>query len=110
MLNLESMHNHCPQILLSDIDFFVSGDNSKELLKIKEEEGMYPPRFNLVISCSPTARQSQTRVQFVGAVKEMVFDIPLNPLQTDIATSKYIPTCTESCLRVMSHDCHMTIK
>ena len=46
----------------------------------------------------------------MGAVKEMVFDIPLNPLQTDIATSKYVPTCTESCLRVMSHDCHMTIK
>ena len=79
---------HCPQILLSDIDFFVSGDNSKELLKVKEEEGMYPPRFNLVISCSPTARQSQTRVQFVGAVKKIVFDIPLNLLQTGVTTSK----------------------
>ena len=47
------------------------------------------------------ARQSQTRVQFVGAVKEMVFDIPLNPLQTDIAISKCVPTCTESHLTVL---------
>ena len=49
---------------------------------------MYPPRFNLVISCTPTSRQSQTRVEFRGAVKEMVFDIPLNPQQQScMATS-----------------------
>ena len=68
------------QILLSDIDFFVSDDNSEEVLKLKEKEGMYPPRFNLVISCTPAAKQSQTRVEFRGALKEIVFDIPLNPL------------------------------
>ena len=74
--------------MLSDIDFFVSGDNSKELLRVKEEEGMYPPRFNLVISCSQTARQSQTRIVFSGAQKEIVFDIPLNPLQSCVAQGK----------------------
>ena len=91
---MDSIHSciyrdvHTLQILLSDIDFFVSGEHSKELLRIKEEEGMYPPSFNLVISCTPTARQSQTRVEFRGAVKEMVFDIPLNPLQQScMATS-----------------------
>ena len=39
------------QILPSDMDFFVSGEHSKELLRINKEEGMYPPRFNLV-SCT----------------------------------------------------------
>ena len=69
------------QILVSEIDFFVSGENIiKELLKLKEEEGMYPPRFCVVISCSPIARQSQARIEFSGATKELLFDIPLNPL------------------------------
>ena len=49
---------------------------------------MYPPRFNLVVSCSQTARQSQTRIAFSGAQKEIVFDIPLNPLQSCVAQGK----------------------
>lgn len=77
--------------MLSDIGFFVTDYNSEEQLKIKEEEGLYPPRFNVVISCSPTASQSQTRITFTGAVKEMVFDIPLtpDPLQNCVATGEH---------------------
>ena len=68
------------QIRLSDIDFFVSGDNLKELLKIKEEIGTYPPRFNVVISCSPTAKHHMVRFKFTGAERDILFDIPLIPL------------------------------
>ena len=68
------------QILLSEID---DDDNSEELLKLKEEEGMYPPTINLVISSTLTAKQSQTKIQFRGALKE---DIPLNPLQSSLTT------------------------
>ena len=50
---------------------------------------MYPPRFNLMISCTPTARQSKTRVEFRGARKEMVFDILLKPLPSCMATGIY---------------------
>ena len=92
-----SVHIHCTsfplyctlQILLSDVDFFVSGDNLEEL-KIKEEEGMYPPRFNLMISCTPMAGQSKTRVEFRGARKEILFDILLKPLPLCMATGIYI--------------------
>ena len=70
------------QILMSDIDFFVGGDNfAVETLQLMEEEGMYPPRFHVVISCTSSARQSQTRIEFRGATRpNMVFDIPLNPV------------------------------
>ena len=81
------------QILVSEIDFFVSGENMKDLLKLKEEEGMYPPRFCVVISCSPTARQNQARIEFRGATKELVFDTPLNPSLTSTS-----PTATSSCM------------
>ena len=47
--------------------------------KIKEDKGMYPPRFCVVIRCTPTARQSQARIEFRGTVNNPVFDIPLDP-------------------------------
>ena len=47
---------------------------------MKEDVGMYPPRFNVVISCSPTAKHHMARFKFTGAEKEIVFDIPLIPL------------------------------
>ena len=75
------------QIQLSDVDF-VGVNKSPELLKIDEDDGVYPPRFLLSINCTPTARLSQTRVKITGAVKELVFDIPLNPLHPCIATGK----------------------
>ena len=76
--------------MLSDIDFFVGDETSKETLKLMEEEGMYPPRFRVVISCSPNARQSQARIEFRGAVNDLVFDIPLNPLQSGVVKGTYI--------------------
>ena len=48
-----------------------------EVLKLKEDEQIYPPRFRVVISCSPAAQQSQAWVKFKGAHKELVFNIPL---------------------------------
>ena len=67
--------------MLSDIDFFVGPitETTKQTLQLKEDEGMYPPRFCVVISGTPTARQSQARIEFRGAVNDLVFDVPLNP-------------------------------
>ena len=67
--------------MLSDIDFFVGEitEATKQTLKLKEEEGMYPPRFRVVISCTPTASQSQASIRFRGTVNDLVFDVPLNP-------------------------------
>ena len=79
------------QIFLSDIDFFVGDEASKETLKLKEEEGMYPPRFHVEISCSPNARPSQARIEFRGAVDDLVLDVALlNPLQSGMAKCTYI--------------------
>ena len=47
------------------------------VLKQMEDEQMYPPRFRVVISCSPAAQLSQARIKFKGARKDLVFDIPL---------------------------------
>ena len=51
----------------------------EKVLKQMEDEQIYPPRFRVVISCSPAAQQIQTRIEFKGACKELVFDIPLAP-------------------------------
>ena len=66
---------------MKDVDFFVKEfcETSREELEVDEEEGMYPPRFHVVLSCSPSARESQTRIEFRGARTDLVFDIFLTP-------------------------------
>ena len=70
--------SHCvQQIFRSDVDFTKLDENE---LKLKEKEKMYPPKFQVVISCSPAAQQSQARIKIKGAHSDLVFDIPLTPL------------------------------
>ena len=52
-------------------------------LELKEEHQMYPPKFQVVISCSPAAQQSQARIKIKGAHSDLVFDIPLIPQPTE---------------------------
>lgn len=65
---------------MSEVDFFVKDfcEDTKHKLEVREKRGMYPPRFHVVISCSSSARQSQTRIEFKGAT-DLVFDIILTP-------------------------------
>ena len=81
--------------MLSDIDFFVGHitENTKQTLQLREREGIYPPRFRVVISSTPTARQSQARIELRGAVNDLVFDLPLNPQRPPQATP-IVPTNT----------------
>ena len=64
------------QFCKSDIDFFTE---HYEQLKFMEEMGTYPPRFSVVISCTATAHLHHARIEFRGAVNELVFDVPLYP-------------------------------
>ena len=64
------------QIFLTDIEFISAGE---EELKLQERKRIYPPRFNVVITCSPNAKHNIDRIQFNGATSELVYDIPLNP-------------------------------
>lgn len=64
---------------MSDVDYFVKSKTAKEALEVEEKEGIYPPRFHVEISCSPSARRDQTRISFRGAVNDVVFDILLTP-------------------------------
>ena len=66
---------------MKEVDFFVKDfcETTREELEVDEEEGMYPPRFHVVLSCSPSARESQTRIEFRGATSDLVFDIFLTP-------------------------------
>lgn len=72
---------------MSDVDFFVKDfcEDTKEELELEEEEGMYPPRFHVVLGCSSSARQKQTRVEIKGAATDMVFDIFLTPTTTSLS-------------------------
>ena len=65
--------------MMSDIDFFVRQRNAIEQLKLKEELRIYPPRFRVEISCSPSAQPYQINIEFRGAVTDLVFDILLTP-------------------------------
>ena len=40
---------------------------------------MYPPRFCVVIGCTPTAGHSRAKIEFRGAVNDPVFDVLLDP-------------------------------
>ena len=66
---------------MKDVDFFVKEfcETTREELEVDEEEGMYPPRFHVVLSCSPSATESQTRIEFRGATTDLVFDVFLTP-------------------------------
>ena len=72
------------QIMMSDVDFFVKDfcENTKHELEVREKRGMYPPRFHVIFSCSSSARQSQTKIEFRGAVTNLVFDVFLTPTVT----------------------------
>ena len=59
---------------MSDIAFFTTGE---DVLKFQEEKGMYPPRFNVVIGCTPTAKQSKISIKF--KYYDLQYDILLNP-------------------------------
>ena len=74
--------------MLNDIDFFVgeNNDTTWHTLKLKEKEGMYPPKFKVVVTCTPAARQSQARIEFRGAVNDPVLDVSLNPPSPPQAT------------------------
>ena len=54
-------------------------DIKKEQLKLKEENGMYPPRIRVVIGCSTLARPMHARFQFTGATDGLIFDVILRP-------------------------------
>ena len=82
------------QILISDIDFFVRERNAKEQLQFKEELKIYPPRFRVEISCSPSAQPDQIKIEFRGAVTDLVFDVVLTPTPTSIT-----PTSSKSQIR-----------
>ena len=79
------------QIKMSDVDFFINDfcEDTKHKLELKQKEGMYPPRFHVILSCSPSARENQTRIEFRGAA-DLVFDIFLTPAVSSvpISTSK----------------------
>lgn len=76
---------------MSDVDFFVKDlcEKTKHELKVKEKEGMYPPRFHVVLCCTPSATRSQSRIEFKGAVSALVFDLLLTPAATSPSKCLY---------------------
>ena len=79
---------------MRDVDFFVKEfcETTREELEVDEEEGMYPPRFHVVLSCSPSARESQTRIEFRGATTDLVFDVFLTPAVPSIRSLPTSPS------------------
>ena len=77
---------------MSEVDFFVKNlfNDTKHMLEVREKRGMYPPRFRVVIGCSSSARQSQTKIEFKGAVTDLVYDILLTPDPCKDYTSTFL--------------------
>ena len=73
------------QILVSDIDFY---GKDREKLALMEKEGMYPPRFRVVITCLSTTTHHATIV-FKGAMDDLELAIPLIPPRTPMTPSKW---------------------
>ena len=71
------------------LTFFVRDRNAKEQLQLKEELRIYPPRFRVEISCFLPARPDQIKIEFKGAMTDLVFDIILTTASgtRDVSTS-----------------------
>lgn len=81
------MHMHvfilCFFVLLkikkSDIDFFTDGeDNWERDLKLKEEEGLYPPFFKVNLDILPSAEMKSVKISFEGATEELKIDLQIS--------------------------------
>ena len=69
---------------MSEIDFFIRDKNAKEQLQLMEKLRIYPPRFQVEISCSPSAQLDHIKIEFRGAVTDLVFDVVLTPIPASI--------------------------
>ena len=72
------------QISVSDIKFF---DKNREELELMEKEGIYPPRFGVVITRHSTTTHHATIV-FKGAMNDLELAIPIIPPRQPISPSK----------------------
>lgn len=75
---------------MKDVDFFLRDGTPPKIMRMQEKKGLYPPRFHLELSCSPSARRSQIKIEFRGR-SDLVFDILLTPVFTPVASA---PTST----------------
>ena len=73
---------------MSEIDFFVRERNAKEQLQLMEELNIYPPRFHVEISCFPSAQPNKIKIEFRGAVTDLVFVILPSPASITPTSSK----------------------
>ena len=101
---------HGQQITQTEMDFT---EMDEDELELKEDEQIYPPKFRVVISCSPAAQQSQARIEFKGAHKDLVFDIPLAP-QSEPGINLYLcriiqPSDIKGHVYTQSQNCEMIL-
>ena len=73
------------QISVGDIEFF---DKDRGKLELMEKEGMYPPRFHVVITRHSTTTHHATIV-FKGAMDDLEFAIPIIPPRPPMTPSKW---------------------
>lgn len=64
------------QITLKDIDF---KSRDKDDLQFKEDEGIYPPHFRVVIDATCTIEKATAHLKFSGTANDLVFDMHLVP-------------------------------
>ena len=68
-----------PQILRSDVDFFIRKRTAEDVLRDQECKGFYPPRFQVFLASSPkNATLSDAKIKFKGAQNDLPYDIYLD--------------------------------
>ena len=68
-----------PQILRSEVDFFVRSKTAEDHLQEQESRGFYPPRFQIFLASTPKdPTLSDAKIKFKGAEKNLHHDIFLD--------------------------------
>lgn len=64
---------------------------------MEDDEGIYPPYFQVHIDGSGTTQKAQAEFRFTGTTSPLEFDIPLLPaLQGKCFTQKFIIMCNDT--------------
>ena len=68
-----------PQILRSEVDFFVRNRTAEDHLQEQERRGFYPPRFQIFLASTPQDPSlTDAKIKFKGTESSLRYDIYLD--------------------------------
>ena len=96
-----------PQILRSEVDFFVRNRTAEDHLHEQESRGFYPPRIQIFLASTPKdPTLTDAKIKFKGAESSLHYDIFLDlpdrePVRSLPSAGKLINTIMEKIMRYL---------